>query len=437
MSKNSPISFEFKKSFILVIIYWLLELICRLFMYINWELFQFTDNDANDEYIYLIILVLSDYLSFIVLFIHWIIKKKEKYDEEKREREKLIKLENEEENKDEIGTNITQKFEYSNKYNKSSLKRYLIPIVFGDLLSRSFIFISYKAVNLNDEEVTQKLVRDALNFFDIIFRMIFCKIFNEKNPYPEKHKKCSLILMIIVLFILGGVDIIHFIFVGHYQHPDFIYFFLILFLRSISYPFNDTIVYNYMKNNAISPFGYMRRRAFFESILLAIITPILVFCSIVHFSSDIFSYKFAIIAPLYFLTSFGKSILLLNIIYIYSSQSVSFLIISESLAGSIHEIINFIKREENMIDIKNIFLSISEIILTIFLFIITLIYGEIITINKLGLNKDQENKINKRSRNDIKKADYYNLDDEDDDDEDDEKNKLSKSIDSTDALLPR
>ena len=50
MSKNSPISFEFKKSFILVIIYWLLELICRLFMYINWELFQFTDNDANDEY---------------------------------------------------------------------------------------------------------------------------------------------------------------------------------------------------------------------------------------------------------------------------------------------------------------------------------------------------------------------------------------------------
>lgn len=90
-----------------------------------------------------------------------------------------------------------------------------------------------------------------------------------------------------------------------------------------------------------------------------------------------------------------------------------------------------------MIDIKNIFLSISEIILAIFLFIITLIYGEIITINKLGLNKDQENKINKRSRNDIKKADYYNLDDEDDDDEDDEKNKLSKSIDSTDALLPR
>ena len=123
MSKNSPISFEFKKSFILVIIYWLLELICRLFMYINWELFQFTDNDANDEYIYLIILVLSDYLSFIVLFIHWIIKKKEKYDEEKREREKLIKLENEEENKDEIDNNITQKFEYSNKYNKSSLKR--------------------------------------------------------------------------------------------------------------------------------------------------------------------------------------------------------------------------------------------------------------------------------------------------------------------------
>ena len=145
--------------------------------------------------------------------------------------------------------------------------------------------------------------------------------------------------MIIFLFILGCVDIIHFIFVGHCQHPDFIYFFLILFIRSISYPFTDTILYNHMKNKAVSPGDYMIRRAVIETLLMIIITLFLLHFSIVHFSSDIFSYKFYIIAPLYFLSSFGKSYLLLNIIYIYTSQSVSFLIISESLAGSIHEII--------------------------------------------------------------------------------------------------
>ena len=86
-----------------------------------------------------------------------------------------------------------------------------------------------------------------------------------------------------------------------------------------------------MKNKAISPSGYMRRRAVIETLLLLIITLILVICSIVRFSSDNFSHKFYIIVPLYFLSSFGKSYLLLNIIYIYTSQSVSFLIISESI----------------------------------------------------------------------------------------------------------
>ena len=50
MSKCSSISCECKKKFIWIILYWSLELACRIFMYIEWDLFQFTDNDANDEY---------------------------------------------------------------------------------------------------------------------------------------------------------------------------------------------------------------------------------------------------------------------------------------------------------------------------------------------------------------------------------------------------
>ena len=107
-------------------------------------------------------------------------QKKIKTQEE--EKEKLNKEEKE------ISTNNTQKFVYGNQYNKNTFIVYLVPIIVGDLLSRSTFFISYKAMNLNDEEVTQKLVRDVLLFFDTFFRIIFCKIFNEKNPYSERHK---------------------------------------------------------------------------------------------------------------------------------------------------------------------------------------------------------------------------------------------------------
>ena len=49
-----------------------------------------------------------------------------------------------------------------------------------------------------------------------------------------------------------------------------------------------------------------------------------------------------------------------------------------------------------MTDIINIFLSIGEIILAISIGITTLIYVEIITINKWGLNKDLENDIHQK-----------------------------------------
>ena len=91
MSKCSSISCECKKKFIWIIFYWSLELACRIFMYIEWELFQFTDNDANDEYIYFILLVLSDYLSFIGLSIPWIYKKLEEC--------RVIKIKTQEEEK--------------------------------------------------------------------------------------------------------------------------------------------------------------------------------------------------------------------------------------------------------------------------------------------------------------------------------------------------
>ena len=66
-----------------------------------------------------------------------------------------------------------------------------------------------------------------------------------------------------------------------------------------------------------------------------------------------------------------------------------------------------------MTETKNIFISISEIILGILLIIITLIYVEIISINICNLNKDQKNEITNKSIADINQSNYYSVDNED------------------------
>ena len=81
----------------------------------------------------------------------------------------------------------------------------------------------------------------------------------------------------------------------------------------------------------------------------------------------------------------------MNIAYSFNKS-----VISESLAGSIYEIINFFKEKENMSHSTNIFVSIIEIILVILIAIGTLIYEEIIVINKCGLGKNVRESIIER-----------------------------------------
>ena len=84
-------------------------------------------------------------------------------------------------------------------------------------------------------------------------------------------------------------------------------------------------------------------------ILIVIITPIL------FFSFDLkndfnFEIENIITGIIYILAGFVKAYFLLKIIYHFSSQSVSFLIISESLGSSISEIIKLVKDENKDAD---------------------------------------------------------------------------------------
>ena len=74
----SFISFNYNKNLIYAIIYWTLEIIHRTFVYLSWnKYYNIVINDAINEYIYVILLNISDLLAgFLVIYINCVMKKK-------------------------------------------------------------------------------------------------------------------------------------------------------------------------------------------------------------------------------------------------------------------------------------------------------------------------------------------------------------------------
>ena len=174
----------------------------------------------------------------------------------------------------------------------------------------------------------------------------------------------------------------------------------ILAFRAVFGPLEDTFIKKLYSEKYILPEYLMLARGCFEFIIIAIITPIL------YFSFDVkwdiyFGNENIIILIIYTLASFVKSYFLLKIIYHFSSQSVSFLVISESVTGSINEIIDFIKDEDK--DISHIILLILEMIGILIIAFATLLYDEVIIIKKWNLDKNVKKGIIKRGEADTRK----------------------------------
>ena len=155
-----------------------------------------------------------------------------------------------------------------------------------------------------------------------------------------------------------------------------------------------------------------------EFVLILIITPILYFTlwsGKIIFNENLGKIALSII--LYTLSSFIKEYLLMKVIYYFSSQSVSFLIISQSITGSICEIIKYFKSDESAI--KSVFLIIEIIVILITMFG-TLVYDEIIIIKKCGLDTNVATEISSRARSEINSISNFDDDRTEDDNEEDE-----------------
>ena len=114
------------------------------------------------------------------------------------------------------------------------------------------------------------------------------------------------------------------------------------------------------------------------------------------------------------------------IIYYFSSQSVSFLIISESLTGSICSIIIYFKFFKDTL--LGIFIFVIELIVILISTFGTLLYDEIIVIKKCGLDANVAKEISKRAKIEADEISFLNETNNNNEVEEDEEENKEEEI---------
>jgi hypothetical protein len=378
----SIISFSWDKHFLYAIIYWILEIGVRLVMYLKWnEYFKMSESEVQNEYIYLILLTIADLLAiFLVLYVNSSFKKQQFKTQRTGSKSELIYKEQE------------------TVHQKNVIKR-LIIICVCTYFSRSLYWISYAITGATNEDVPHYLQKDAVNTIDIVMRYIFSILILHIVAY--RHRIISLGGIIAGLCIIVPADIT---LINSFENKKIRYNYsnvAILSLRGFSIPFEDTLIKILFSRNYLMPEKFMLCRGIIVGIIIVILTPILFFSCKVTLEL-IFNNKKIITVIIYTLASSVKSYFLLKIIYHFSSQSVSFLVISECVSGSIYQIINLIN-DVNKDELK-IVLVILEIIGIIILAFAALLYDEIIIFKKWGLDKNVRKVIINRGEEDMRKT---------------------------------
>ena len=269
----------------------------------------------------------------------------------------------------------------------SKLKKiisYIILISIVDLLSRSVYFLFFIFIYIKGEDIIENLPKrynmDYLFTLDILFRYLFSRIILKTKIY--KHHKVSIIICILGFILLVSIDF----FCIDYNINNII-FILIVLLRPILFPLEDTINQILLSKYFLLPHYLMTYRGIIEFLALSFISIILIILKIELFKVNILSFYNLVYLIFYSV----KAFCLMKIIYIFNSQYVSFLVISESL-GSI--IVLLIKEKQN-------FSIIFEIISITLIIFGALIYNEIIIINLYGLETKTKKNLTLEEKEEI------------------------------------
>ena len=367
----SFLTFNCDKSIIYIIVYWIIEITYLTLLWLKGSYFSLFQSNIQSEYMLFILLNFGDLLSgFLVLYIKQVSKSKHVKD-------------------DSISNNSKNQLiyvEYENFHKKISYKKLLI-IILLDYLSKSILWIAYAFLSLtdyNEREISHHTKNDLITAVDIIIRYIIA-IFIIKNIL-YRHKTLSILMIGIGLIILLVTD---FLILGYYTNGKLIsvtmIYFGMIFLKGIILPLEDMMIKKIFTENCILPASMQFLRGIMEFIILIITTPILYFSFNLTLDFD-FNVGKIFMLIFFMIRGFVNSYITLKIIYQFSIQSVSFLIISATVGGSIKKIYDFNKNSDK--DATFFILILFEIFGILIILFATLIYDELIIINKCKLNEN-------------------------------------------------
>lgn len=403
----SFITCNYNKNLIYAFVYWAVEIFLRSLIYLDWKLFQVYKKDSINEYFYIILMNISDLLSgFLVMYTQCSIKEKQNNDySDVSSKKSKIQL---------ISEDKIMAFYVNQKFISK-----IIAICILDLLNRSTFYIFYqtnpKALH---NDISHKAQFDIINHIDIIARFLLSIYLLKAKIF--KHHKLSFFIILVGFLILIPTDAIslHFNQEGKDEKLTYIYIGVFSF-KSILLPLQDIIQKKVFIENYVLPEYLMILRGLGEMVLMIIITPVLYYTLWINdnenFELATDTKNMILLILIYVISTFIKSYVLLKVIYYFSAQSVSFLIISESITGSITEIVNFFKEPKS--DYSQIIVLLIDIIVILITSFGTFVYNEIIVIKKWELDLNVASEITSRSLKEIYKI---KLDDEEDDDDEDE-----------------
>ena len=371
------------KNYFYFLIFWILELLVSIFknLIYNHKFFgEFIENDITDEYIDLISLNIADLLAgFLVLYTKYSFKKKEIKKEKKGD--------------------INLIYQHNTPFNSNKKLQLLILISFLDFISRSGYF--WFSFFINKGRMLNRYNLDIIIAIDILMRYFFSRII--LKTYLYNHHITAIIISIIGFVSMSLLDIISIIIEGKDVSNKFL-FLLFILPRSIFYPLEDVLNKILLSNDFLLPHTLMYDRGLIEFIILFIISLILLLTGKLTLT---FKYGEEAVYIILFrivniIISFAEAFCLMEVIYIFTSQYVSFLIVSESFAGVLNFLINInINDGKFPSPYKNntfIFIDILSLITITFG---TLMYNEMIIINKWGLQENTKTGLLLKEQNDF------------------------------------
>ena len=170
----SLITWNFDKNFIFVIIYWVLEIILRIGIYMKPDVFKMAKDYVHNEYIIVMLNIISDlFAGFLVLYIKCASKSK-------KINNKALKTQSQSEL---IYTKL-------DKLKKNFYIKFIIIVVL-DYISRSRAWISYAITKAISEEIFHSFKNNIKITLDIIMRYIFSIFILKIIVY--KHRIFSMI----------------------------------------------------------------------------------------------------------------------------------------------------------------------------------------------------------------------------------------------------